>query len=504
MLILRHCYLSSEDLITCERALIRFVAGRAKPVNLDFNVWDYTLPEIYGYILGMFVKLDLVDCLGISTDELLDFIIDVDHGYQATFYHSFYHAADVTAVLYHMLDGMTASQYLSKPDMAALLLAGLCHDIGHPGLNNLYQLNAKTELLKEFGEASVLEKYSCSLAMNLVTKHSLFCNIEKSPLAVLPEGQPATDASMRDSMVKAILATDMTFHYNMLNNLNNLVEETTGTPSSSESEPEDDAEESSAASSTPSSIQETPVTSGPRPKSKTVSMASPLVQSTTSETLESESRTRSRSSSCGSSHSRSSVSSSDAEPLASPRSPKDPLMFAPEDLTLEQRQNFCNCLLHAADISNAVKPWVVCKRWSDLVVQEFFRQGDIEKAQNLSVSPNMDRNQHNQPQISLGFGDYVVQPYFEALVDLLPEADPLLKSLASNREQWVALQKSSQQYGHDPYLAVDPLEDPNTPSGPSSPGLPPMLSGRRVSGIQFVLLGLGRKYELQQIDVGVS
>ena len=100
-------------------------------MDLDFNVWDYTVPEIYGYILGMFVRLELVDCLGITSGELLDFIIDVDRGYRATFYHSFYHAADVTAVLYHMLQGMRASQYLSKPDMAALLLAGLCHDIGH-------------------------------------------------------------------------------------------------------------------------------------------------------------------------------------------------------------------------------------------------------------------------------------------------------------------------------------------------------------------------------------
>ncbi|KAF9996152.1 High affinity cAMP-specific and IBMX-insensitive 3',5'-cyclic phosphodiesterase 9A, partial [Entomortierella chlamydospora] len=109
----------------------KFVSGRAKTVDLDFNVWDYTVPEIYGYILGMFVKLDLVECLGITTGELLDFIVDVDRGYLATFYHSFYHAADVTSVLYHMLQGMRASQYLCKADMASLLLAGLCHDIGH-------------------------------------------------------------------------------------------------------------------------------------------------------------------------------------------------------------------------------------------------------------------------------------------------------------------------------------------------------------------------------------
>lgn len=325
-----------------------------------------------------------------------------------------------------------------------------------------------------------MEKYSCSLAMDLVTKHSLFRNIAQSPLALLPEGQPATDASMRDAMVKAILATDMTFHYNMLNNLNNLVEATTSSASSSESEHESDTQDDSTISSSPpASIQRVPSSPGSR-KSKTVSMASPLIHSTTSEALECMTHARHRSSSYGSSDSQ---SSSDIEPLQSPLSPRAPPMFAPEDLTPEQRQNVCNCLLHAADISNAVKPWVVCKRWSDLVVQEFFRQGDIEKAQDLPVSPNMDRNQHNQPQISLGFGDYVVQPYFEAFVDLLPDAEPLLKSLATNREQWLALQKSSQHYRDDPYLAIDPLDDPSMSSCPGSPGLSPMLTGRRVSGM---------------------
>ncbi|KAG0210920.1 High affinity cAMP-specific and IBMX-insensitive 3',5'-cyclic phosphodiesterase 9A [Mortierella sp. GBA30] len=498
MLLLRHCRLSSEDLITCERALLRFVSGRAKTVDLDFNVWDYTVPEIYGYILGMFVKLELVECLGITSGELLDFIVDVDRGYRATFYHSFYHAADVTAVLYHMLQGMRASQYLSRPDMAALLLAGLCHDIGHPGLNNLFQVNAKTELVKEYGEASVLEKYSCSLAMDLVTKHALFHNIAHSPSAVQPEGQPATAETMKEAMIKAILATDMSFHYDMLNNLNTLIEATT-TPlsssasgSDSETDPESDCAELDSQSSPPPPTQPSirlreptsPVSAEQR-KQKTVSISFPLSTasepSTPDPTGDADSRRHRRQSSSDSACSQDSADYS----LASSQILGN---RSPADLTPELRQNLCNCLLHAADISNAVKPWTVCKRWSDLVVQEFFRQGDIEKAQGLPVSPNMDRDQHNQPQISLGFGDFVVQPYFEAFVELLPDASPVLTSLANNRDQWLALQQSSQQFGNDPYLSVDPLEDPSTARRPSSPIVPYMPTGRRVSVAAGVLV----------------
>ena len=120
--------------------MLKFKSDKLNTLDLDFKIWEYSIPEIYGIILGMFIKLDLVDCLGITEGELLDFIIDVDRGYLATFYHSFYHAADVTAVLYHMLVEMDAAQYLSKPDMVTLLLAGLCHDIGHVSLFSYFNI----------------------------------------------------------------------------------------------------------------------------------------------------------------------------------------------------------------------------------------------------------------------------------------------------------------------------------------------------------------------------
>ncbi|KAG0095658.1 hypothetical protein BGZ93_005591 [Podila epicladia] len=456
--------------------MLRFVSGRSKAVNLDFNVWDHSMPEIYGIILGMFIKLGLVECLNITTGELLDFIIDVDRGYLATFYHSFYHAADVTSVLYHMLLDMNASQYLSKPDMAALLLAGLCHDIGHPGLNNLFQVNAKTELVKQHGETSVLEKYSCSLAMDLVSKHALFRNVEKSPEATLPEGIRATEASMRESMVKAIMATDMSFHYDMLNNLNSLIEFTStpaSTPSNSDVETESESENGENDSDVPSS---------PHPKmcshSSTSTTLTELVDMRSNRArFEIPSHRRQPStSSTNSDCSEVSISSDDSTQTSPSMDSRLP------DLTPELRQNLMNCLLHAADISNAIKPWALCKRWSDLVVQEFFRQGDIEKAQDLPVSPNMDRDQHNQPQISLGFGDFVVQPYFESFCEFLPEASPFLTNLANNRAQWQALQTASQQSGS----AKDSLDPPFVPADDrrSSSPLPAHLStGRRVSAL---------------------
>lgn len=361
----------------------------------------------------------------------------------------------------------------------------------------MFQVNAKTDLYKTYGEESVLEKYSCSLAMDLVTKHTLFRNISRSPTAILPEGHHATECGMKEAMVKAILATDMSFHYDMLNNLNNLIEATSPPMSSSGSEADSESESESenevhpkkpalALTAARPSLQFTGADEKIRQfKTKSVSMASPLSTSTgplspsPTEEQQDGSGQRKRSSSCGSSSSSGSSSSGSSSSRRSLNG------YTAHDLTPEQRQGLCNCLLHAADVSNAVKPWTICKRWSDLVVQEFFRQGDIEKAQHLPVSPNMDRAQHNQPQISLGFSDFVVQPYFDAFVELLPDASPLMATLADNRAHWVELQKSNQQFGYDPYLAVDPLEDPSLARRPSSPLLSDLPPGRRVSGKQL-------------------
>ncbi|KAF9176794.1 High affinity cAMP-specific and IBMX-insensitive 3',5'-cyclic phosphodiesterase 9A [Haplosporangium sp. Z 767] len=478
--------------------MLKFMSGKYNPAGLDFNVWDHSLPEIYGIILGMFVKLGLVECLNISEGELLDFIIDVDRGYLATFYHSFYHAADVTAVLFHMLLHMNASQYLSKPDMAALLLAGLCHDIGHPGLNNLFQVNAKTELAKEFGETSVLEKYSCSLAMELVAKHKLFRNIATSPSAILPEGNRVTEDGMKEAMIKAIMATDMSVHYDMLNNLNTLIECTSSassTPTCSDNESTENESETES-DSTPSSPTQS------HAKLDAITVSHVVAEATMHESLRSRFQcpvsnhhghhhhrrqlsTSSSVSDCSDVSATSDASSQTTQSIQGMRSPLD--------LTPELRQSLCNCLLHAADISNAVKPWALCKRWSDLVVQEFFRQGDIEKAQGLPASPNMDRDQHSQPQISLGFGDFVVQPYFESFVELLPEASPFLANLTNNRAKWVELQKAARQAEENTNQKVNTAVDNAVGANgeiqrTGSPLLAHLTPGRRVSVAAGVLV----------------
>ncbi|KAI0242343.1 hypothetical protein L0F63_002366 [Massospora cicadina] len=105
------------------------------------------------------------------------------------------------------------------------------------------------------------------------------------------------------------------------------------------------------------------------------------------------------------------------------------------------RRKLCRLLLHAADISNAVRPWTLCKTWSDLAVSEFFHQGDLEKRNNLPISPNMDRSHADQPQIALDFEELIVKPYFDMLAEFIPSCCIFLKTLDDNRKKWIELKR---------------------------------------------------------------
>jgi hypothetical protein len=155
-------------------------------------------------------------------------------------------------------------------------------------------------------------------------------------------------------------------------------------------------------------------------------------------------------------------------------------------LNQQERQALCRLLLHGADISNTVRPWKVCKKWSDLVVEEFFRQGDAERIHGLPISPGMDREQSTQVDISLQFGDLVVGPYFELFAELLPKAESFVEALANNRGQWRSL---SDQPPQSPTLSPNdiPRRDRlSVSSYGSGKTYPP--GGRRVSVAAGTLL----------------
>lgn len=71
-------------------------------------------------------------------------------------------------------------------------------------------------------------------------------------------------------------------------------------------------------------------------------------------------------------------------------------------------------LVHCADLSNPTKPLPLYRRWVDLLMEEFFLQGDKEKEQNLDISPMCDRYNATieKSQVGVLSGIIWITPYF--------------------------------------------------------------------------------------------
>jgi cAMP-specific phosphodiesterase 4 len=68
---------------------------------------------------------------------------------------------------------------------------------------------------------------------------------------------------------------------------------------------------------------------------------------------------------------------------------------------------------HLADISNPSKSWNLALKWTELLFEEFFKQGDKERELGIGVSDLMDRSTTNIAKAQLGFIDIIVEPAFE-------------------------------------------------------------------------------------------
>lgn len=71
---------------------------------------------------------------------------------------------------------------------------------------------------------------------------------------------------------------------------------------------------------------------------------------------------------------------------------------------------FLQMILHAADISNAAKPWPIYLQSTEKIMEEFFQQGDLEKLHCQNEQPTFDRDSTDVIQLQIGFISHIVSP----------------------------------------------------------------------------------------------
>jgi len=155
---------------------------------------------------------------GVKFDPVImgNFLEAAEAGYiKGVPYHTWYHAVDVTHGVYRLLCICGAEQYLGSLERYALLVSATCHDVGHPGLNNIFLVEASHELALRYNDKSPLENMHCARLFELMStpKCNIFGNLSAHQFQ-----------EVRKTCIEAILHTDNVHHFPMVKEVQMLYE----------------------------------------------------------------------------------------------------------------------------------------------------------------------------------------------------------------------------------------------------------------------------------------
>lgn len=171
----------------------------------DFNLLAYTEDELVGLLEEMFENFELLAEFEIGRETLHNFIGDVrriqDQRRDTAKYHSWQHLFDVTQGLYCIM--AMCRECLTPVDVLVGLVAGIIHDIDHPGNSNIYEINAETEDALTYNDISVLENHHASTGFRVLGKP------ENNIFAALPH---ECRLSVRKRIIDLVMSTDAQRH----------------------------------------------------------------------------------------------------------------------------------------------------------------------------------------------------------------------------------------------------------------------------------------------------
>ena len=182
-----------------------------KITSFDFNIFELKKKVGYNNVLPLMgytilKTLGLVDNKIISTKKLGSFLRTVSDNYkETTLYHNSLHGADVTQSLMVYFLNSNAEEICETTvlDLLGMIISAMGHDLGHPGFNNGYHINASTELGITYNDKSCLENFHTSY---------LFRIIRKEENNILEKFSVENYKTIRKRMISQIIATDMAYH----------------------------------------------------------------------------------------------------------------------------------------------------------------------------------------------------------------------------------------------------------------------------------------------------
>eukprot|EP00928_Gymnodinium_smaydae_P020479 TRINITY_DN17913_c0_g1_i1.p1 TRINITY_DN17913_c0_g1~~TRINITY_DN17913_c0_g1_i1.p1 ORF type:complete len:2164 (-),score=356.42 TRINITY_DN17913_c0_g1_i1:49-6540(-) len=262
--------------------------------------------------------------------------------YLANPYHNWRHAVDVVHGVARIVNLTQAAQFVNDLSIYSLLVAAISHDVGHPGLNNVFLVQTQHKLALCYNDMSPLENMHCSTMFDIMASRPDVDVFQNMSIEQYKEA--------RKVCIETILHTDNEKHFEMIKDLK-------------------------------------------------------MFCAQNSEKFNKQSG-------------------------------EFPSQMEIEALRSNTRLSL-NVFLHAADVSNPCKPWSICRSWAELVLAEFFLQGDMEKQLGIPVQMLNDRDTLNRPKSQVTFIQLFIVPFNKELVGMFPPLWEYTFNLEANLKNWL-------------------------------------------------------------------
>lgn len=119
-----------------------------------------------------------------------------------------------------------------------------------------------------------------------------------------------------------------------------------------------------------------------------------------------------------------------------------------QDLTLhyhrhnaEHKRAFMSLIMTCCDLSDQTKGWTVAWKVAQLIFDEFFSQGDMEREIGEEPIEMMDRHKASIPELQIQFLEDICVVPFTILATLFPDAAILLEVINNNLKSWQTSQE---------------------------------------------------------------
>eukprot|EP00451_Oxyrrhis_marina_P009607 CAMPEP_0204318202 /NCGR_PEP_ID=MMETSP0469-20131031/6400_1 /ASSEMBLY_ACC=CAM_ASM_000384 /TAXON_ID=2969 /ORGANISM="Oxyrrhis marina" /LENGTH=843 /DNA_ID=CAMNT_0051299231 /DNA_START=38 /DNA_END=2569 /DNA_ORIENTATION=- len=202
----------------CVAEGLRFTEGKLSVATDVLESWELdvlTLSLMEQKMVAVWALLDssLGQRVGrqhTDADTLVRFMDAVEPQYHDNSYHNFAHGVDVCHTVSRILSAIHAERWLGSVECMAVMIAAICHDVGHPGQTNPFLVETQHELALLYNDKSPLENMHCAV---------LFKICGKAPTDVFHRLSVEERKAARKVAVETILHTDMAHHFAMVKDL---------------------------------------------------------------------------------------------------------------------------------------------------------------------------------------------------------------------------------------------------------------------------------------------